>query len=105
MSIDWLEPEQTSGKKYPYMYSQGETILNRELFPTQDTPAVKTPFSVSITVEKPLFALNSGIYQGKIDNGDTVTYFYKQKIPIPSYLVAIAAGAVEERVISDRTKI
>ena len=105
MSIDWLEPEQTSGKKYPYMYSQGETILNRELFPTQDTPAVKTPFSVSITVEKPLFALNSGIYQGKIDNGDTVTYFYKQKIPIPSYLVAIAAGAIEERVISDRTKI
>ena len=105
MSIDWLEPEQTSGKKYPYMYSQGETILNRELFPTQDTPDVKAPFSVSITVEKPLLGLDSGIYQGKIDNGDTVTYFYEQKIPIPSYLVAIAAGALEERVISDRTKI
>ena len=105
MSIDWLEPEQTSGKKYPYMYSQGETILNRELFPTQDTPDVKAPFSVSITVEKPLLGLDSGIYQGKIDNGDTITYFYEQKIPIPSYLVAIAAGALEERVISDRTKI
>ena len=105
MSVDWLEPEQTLGKKYPFMYSQGESILNRELFPVQDTPAVKTPFSVSITVEKPLFALNSGIYQGKIDNGDTITYFYKQKVPIPSYLVAIAAGAIEERVISDRTKI
>ena len=105
MSIDWLEPEQTAGKIYPFMYSQGESILNRELFPTQDTPAVKTPVNVAITVEKPLFALDSGIYQGKIDNGDTVTYFYEQKIPIPSYLVAIAAGAIEERVISDRTKI
>ena len=105
MSIDWLDPEQTSGKKYPYMYSQGETILNRELFPTQDTPSVKVPYSVSITVEKPLMALDSGIFQGKIDNGDTVTYFYKQNIPIPSYLVAIAAGAFEERMISDRTKI
>ena len=105
MSVDWLEPEQTAGKKYPYMYSQGESILNRELFPTQDTPDVKTPYSVSITVEKPLFALDSGIYQGKIDNGDTVTYFYQQKIPIPSYLVAIAAGKIEERAISDRTKI
>jgi leukotriene-A4 hydrolase len=105
VSIDWLEPEQTSGKKYPYMYSQGETILNRELFPSQDTPSVKAPYSVSLTVEKPLFALDSGIYQSKIDNGDTVTYFYKQEIPIPSYLVAIAAGAIEERVVSDRTKI
>ena len=37
--------------------------------------------------------------------GDTVTYFYEQKIPIPSYLIAFAAGAIEERVISDRTKI
>ena len=105
MSIDWLEPEQTSGKKYPFMYTQGETILNRELFPTQDTPSVKTPVSVAITVEKPLFAVDSGIFQSKIDNGDTVTYFYEQKIPIPSYLVAFAAGAIEERVISDRTKI
>ena len=105
MSIDWFEPEQTAGKVYPFMYSQGESILNREFFPNQDTPSVKTPVSVGITVEKPLFAVNSGIYQGKIDNGDTVTYFYEQKIPIPSYLVAIAAGAIEERVISDRTKI
>ena len=105
MSIDWLEPEQTAGKNYPFMYSQGETILNRALFPNQDIPSVKTPVSVSITVEKPLFAIDSGIYQGKIDNGETVTYFYEQKIPIPSYLVAIAAGAIEERVISDRTKV
>ena len=105
MSIDWFEPEQTAGKVYPFMYSTGESILNRELFPNQDTPSVKTPVSVGITVEKPLFAVDSGIYQGKIDNGDTVTYFYEQKIPIPSYLVAIAAGAIEQRVISDRTKI
>ena len=104
-SVDWLDPEQTAGKKYPFMYSHGEPILNRELFPTQDTPAVKTPVSVSITVEKPLFALNSGLYQGKIDNGETVTYFYEQKVPIPSYLIVIVAGAIEERVTSDRTKI
>ena len=104
-SVSWFEPEQTLGKEYPFMYTQGESILNRELFPTQDTPAVKSPVSVSITVEKPLFAVNSGLYQGKIDNGETVTYFYEQKVPIPSYLVVIVAGAIEERVISDRTKV
>ena len=105
MAIGWLEPEQTAGKVYPFMYTQGEFVLNRGLFPTQDTPAIKTPVNTGITVEKPLFALNSGIYQGKIDNGETVTYFYEQKIPIPSYLVVIAAGAIEERIITDRTII
>ena len=64
MSVCWADPEQTTGKKFPYMYSKGETILNRDLFPTQDTPDVKTPFSVSITVEKPLLGLYIGIYQG-----------------------------------------
>ena len=104
-SVQWLTPEQTSGKIYPYMFTQGESILNRELFPAQDTPSVKTPVTVGITVIKPLFAVESGIYQRKIDNGNTTTYFYEQKIPIPSYLVAMAAGAIEERVVSDRTKI
>ena len=105
MAIGWLEPEQTAGKVYPFMYTQGEFVLNRGLFPTQDTPAIKTPVNTGITVEKPLFALNSGIYQGKIDNGETVTYFYEQKIPIPSYLIVIDAGTIEERIITDRTKI
>ena len=87
------------------MFTQCESILCRELLPTQDTPAVKVTVSMGLTVIKPLLAVDSGIFQNKIDNGDTVTYFYDQKIPIPSYLIAIAAGAIEERVISDRTKV
>ena len=104
-AVQWLDPEQTTGKIYPFMFTQCESILCRELLPTQDTPAVKITVSMGLTVIKPLFALDSGIYQNKIDNGDTVTYFYEQKIPIPSYLIALAAGAIEERVISDRTKV
>ena len=104
-AVQWLDPEQTTGKIYPFMFTQCETILCRELLPTQDTPAVKVTVSMGLTVIKPLFALDSGIFRNRIDNGDTVTYFYEQKIPIPSYLIAIAAGAIEERVISDRTKV
>ena len=104
-AVQWLDPQQTTGKVYPFMFTQCESILCRELLPTQDTPAVKVTVSMGLTVIKPLFALDSGIYQNKIDNGDTVTYFYEQKIPIPSYLIAIAAGEIEERVISDRTKV
>ena len=105
MAIDWLNPEQTSSKKYPFMYSQGEMILIRELLPIQDTPAIKMPVSVSITVPKPLLGLVAGIYQDEIDNGDTTTYFYSLKIPIPSYLIAIAVGDIVVRKISDRVKV
>ena len=87
------------------MFTQCESILTRELLPIQDTPAVKITVSIGLTVVKPLFAVESGIFQNKIDNGDTVTYFYEQKIPISSYLINVAAGSIEERVISDRTKI
>ena len=104
-AVQWLDPEQTTGKIYPFMFTQCESILCRELLPTQDTPAVKVTVSMGLTVIKPLLAIDSGIFQNKIDNGDTVTYFYDQKIPIPSYLIALAAGAIEERVISDRTKV
>ena len=104
-AVQWLDPEQTTGKIYPFMFTQCESILCRELLPTQDTPAVKVTVSMGLTVIKPLLAIDSGIFQNKIDNGDTVTYFYDQKIPIPTYLIALAAGAIEERVISDRTKV
>ena len=104
-AVQFLDKEQTTGKLYPFMFTQCESILCRELLPSQDTPAVKITTSMGLTVPKPLFALDSGIYQSKIDNGNTTTYFYEQKIPIPSYLIALAAGAIEERVISDRSKV
>ena len=104
-ALDWLKPEQTSGKKYPFMYSQCQAILCRELLPIQDTPAVKIPVSVSITVPKPLLGLVAGQYQSEIDNGETTTYFYEQKTLIPSYLIAIAAGHITVRKISDRVKV
>lgn len=104
-ATQWLTADMTTGKKYPFMFTQGESILSRELIPIQDTPNAKITISLGITVIKPLRALYSGLYQNYIDNGNSITYFYNQKIPIPSYLIALAAGNVEERIISDRVKV
>ena len=39
-----------SGQKKPYMYTQGQAVLNRSFFPCQDTPAVKAPYSANVKV-------------------------------------------------------
>lgn len=40
-SLEWLPAELTAGKEKPYLYSQGQAVLNRAFFPCQDTPSVK----------------------------------------------------------------
>jgi leukotriene-A4 hydrolase len=104
-AIQWLSSDMTLGKKYPFMYTQGEAIHARTLLPCQDTPSVKVKVSGKVTVPKPLVALVAGL-QTKVEEDDlTRTFYYDVPLPIPTYLIAIAAGALESRQISPRTQV
>ena len=95
-SAQFLTPEQTFGKKYPYLFTQSEMILGRSLFPCQDTPAIKFKFDLEIIVPKELRGMLSGIFVGvnNYTEVNTIGYIYKQEIPIPSYLLSLAAGNI-----------
>ncbi len=44
----------------------------------------------------------SGLYQKNITNSDnTTTFYYFQKIPVPIYLIALAAGNIVEEKVND----
>lgn len=43
-AIQWLNPEQTVGKKKPYLFTQCQAIHARSLLPCMDTPAIKITY-------------------------------------------------------------
>lgn len=106
-ALGWMDPEQTSNKKHPYMYSQCQAIHCRSLFPCQDTPFVKATYKS--TVRSPLPVVISGISNITrnlhTDHMSDYEYEYEQKIPIPSYLYAIASGDIVAAEIGPRSQV
>jgi leukotriene-A4 hydrolase len=102
-AIQWLSPEQTKNKQYPFMFTQCEAILARTLLPCQDTPSCKVIVEAKLICENPLIALFSGIEVGMNKLDDNLTsYEYVQNIPIPTYLIAVACGELEYGKLSER---
>lgn len=104
--LQWLNPLQTAAKKHPFLFSQFEAIFARTVLPCQDTPAVKTSYSAVITAPATLTVLMSAVTKGStiLENGRKEFKFI-QKVPIPSYLIAIVVGHLVSKTISGRIKI
>lgn len=108
-AIQWLTPAQTRSE-HPYMFTQCQAIHARSIFPCQDTPDVKG--TVKFNIESPLPVIASGIatcVKGLDNNVDgaasTKLYTFEQKIPIPSYLFALASGDIAKAPIGPRSVV
>ncbi|WP_235992238.1 M1 family metallopeptidase [Taishania pollutisoli] len=94
-ALDWLTPELTEGKKYPFMYSQGQTVLTRTWIPIQDSPSNRITYSADVKVPKEFLAVMSAT--NPTSKNETGEYHFEMKQPIPAYLIAIAVGNLEYR--------
>ena len=105
-ALQWLTPAQTVGKKYPYLFSQGESIENRSWIPTQDSPGIRQSWEAKIHVAKPLTAVMSAPKAAEpVTDGDTRTFFFKMDHPVASYMIAIGVGDLAFRSLGPRTGV
>lgn len=102
-ALQWLEAEQTFGKKQPFLYTQSETIYARSWIPTPDGPGVRFTYDATVEVPKGMMALMSATNpQSKNANG---IYQFQMEQEIPAYLLALAVGDVQFKAINDRTGV
>lgn len=58
-ALQWLPPEMTFGKKKPFLFSQGQAILNRSWVPTQDSPGIRQTWEATLRVPGDMVAVMS----------------------------------------------
>lgn len=107
-ALQWLSPEQTAGKRHPYLLSQGQPTLNRTWIPTQDSPGIRQTWEARITAPAPLKVVMSG--DRLTPNGEPAgqgrrAFRFRMDKPVAPYLIAIASGDIAFRSLGRRTGV
>lgn len=102
-ALQWLKPEQTFGKKTPFLYTQSESIYARTWVPCPDGPGYRFTYDATVKVPQNLLALMSAENPKKLN--DSGVYHFKMEEKIPAYLLALAVGDIGFKAVDKRTGV
>lgn len=103
IALQWLDPEKTNTKKFPYLLTQSQSIYARSWIPSQDGPGIRFTYHATVHVPKDMMAVMSADNPQKrsVDG----RYEFNMSIPIPAYLLALAVGDFDFKPIGNRTGV
>ncbi|HLI18566.1 MAG TPA: M1 family metallopeptidase [Rhodanobacteraceae bacterium] len=101
--LQWLDPAQTADKRFPFLFSQSESTHARSWIPLQDSPAIRFTWHAHVTAPRDVRVVMSAPNDPKhaLDG----SFDFTQTHPVPSYLMAIAAGDLAVRETGPRSAV
>ena len=103
-ALQWLEASQTTGKKFPFLYTQSESIYARSWVPCPDGPGIRFSYSARIKVPQGMMAVMSANGNPQQANDSGIYHFDMDKA-IPAYLLALAVGDIRFKQVDERTGV
>jgi leukotriene-A4 hydrolase len=102
-ALQWLDAQQTGDKHHPFVYTQSQPIRARTWIPCQDDPAVRITYRATVKVPAQMMAVMSA--ENPTTQNARGSYEFYMSQPIPSYLIALAAGNLTFRSLGSRTGV
>jgi leukotriene-A4 hydrolase len=99
--LQWLDPGQTADRARPFLFSQAQAIHARTFLPCQDSPGVRFTFAATVKAPLDLVVLMGARRLGASGG----SHRFEMPEPIPSYLLAIAAGRLGFAALGPRTGV